>query len=107
MLTAPFRKGERRYSMSKGIRSAWPKLERLDDVGIQYNFTFLPDDSQLLKIAYKELVGRISRREQWTDSGDIKPDKGSKHRRTIIDRYKPKHDKSNISKYSYVLWPRA
>ena len=98
MLTAPFRKGERRYSMSKGIRSAWPKLKRTED-GIQYNFQYKPDDSQFLKAAHEELMARIEHHRKWSEGGDLKLDKGKKCFRYIRKKHKPKHDKSNIIRY--------
>jgi hypothetical protein len=97
MLTAPFRKGERRYSMSKGIRSAWPKLNKAED-GIQYDFTYKPDDSRFLKAAHEELAARIKRRHEWSQGGDLKLDKGKKRHRIIYKKYKPKHDKNNINR---------
>lgn len=98
ILTAPFRKGERRYSMSKGVRSVWPKLEKTNDDCIQYDFTYQPDDSQVLKNAHEELIERQKKRRAWTESGDIKPDKCKKHNHhCIIKRYKPKHNKSNVA----------
>ena len=97
ILTAPFRKGERRYSMSKGVRSVWPKLGKTDDDGIHYDFHYKPDDSQLLKNAYEELIERIKRRRAWIESCEIKPDKGKKHKHhSVIKRCKPKHNKSNV-----------
>ncbi len=72
MLIAPFRKGERRYSMSKGIRSVWPNLKKTNDDGVQYDFTYQPDDSQLLKKAHEELIENIKKRRAWAERGDIK-----------------------------------
>ena len=96
MLTEPFRKGERRYSMSKGVRTVWPKLEKTEDDNIQYEFHYQPDDSQLLMTAYEEFMERIKKRQAWTENGDIKPDSGKKRIRYIIKHYKPKYSKSNI-----------
>jgi len=78
MLTATFRKGERRYSMSKGIRSVWPKLNKATEDGIQYDFRYNPDDSRFLKMAHEELAARIRRRREWSAGGDLKLDKGKK-----------------------------
>lgn len=98
MLTVPFRKGERRYSMSKGIRSAWPKLKKAED-GVQYDFKYKPDNSQYLKAAHEELTGRIEHRRNWSEDGDLKLDKGKKHHRVVYRKYKTKHSKSKINRF--------
>jgi hypothetical protein len=100
ILTAPFRKGERRYSMSKGLRSAWPKLDRTAAEGIQYVFKYHPEGIHIFRALYEELVAEIKRPRVWHEDGDLKLYKGKKRHRVINKKYKPKHNKNNINRFN-------
>ena len=60
LIEAPFRKGERRYSMSKGMREAWPKIEH--DTENRYEFTLKPDNSELIKEAMNHIWQSLKNR---------------------------------------------
>lgn len=66
LLDAPFRKGERRYGMSKAVRKEWPKKSKIQkpEEAI-YEFFYKPDNTNLLKNARNELEERINRRREW------------------------------------------
>lgn len=57
LTTAPFRKGERRYGMSKGLREAWPLLKSsiYEPKKIRYEFIYKPNNHNLMKKAVEEL----------------------------------------------------
>ena len=56
LTTAPFKKGDRRYGMSKGLRKAWPQLKaHIEEAKkINYRFTYKPDNSNILREAINE-----------------------------------------------------
>ncbi len=58
LTTAPFRKGERRYGMSKGMREAWLKTNLNDTAKIDYEFTYKPDNRNILKKEMERLKSR-------------------------------------------------
>lgn len=102
LTTAPFRKGERRYGMSKGLREAWPLLKSSieEHEKQQYEFIYKPDNSNILRKATQELEEFKNHRREWQAVTSIR-DKG-KNRPLFIrykskQWYKPKHNKSNIT----------
>jgi hypothetical protein len=102
LTSAPFRKGERRYSMSKGIRKIWPLLKSSIDGSekTRYEFTYKPDNSNILKKAIEAQQERKCQRKKWQAESPIK-DNGKINRiYKTKPRHKPKHNKSNIVKLS-------
>ncbi|MGA9141259.1 MAG: hypothetical protein WBZ29_13620 [Methanocella sp.] len=94
LVDAPFRKGERRYGMSQGVREEWPirsKLEKSEESA--YEFFYKPDNTNLLENARDELTKRINRRGEWRS--EISNDKKRKHKHIHGKRrqFKPKHNK--------------
>jgi hypothetical protein len=67
LTTAPFNKGERRYSMSKQFRKNWPKPKNKDgeQEKLSYEFHYKPDNTKLLNNAKNELRERRNRRTMW------------------------------------------
>ena len=64
----------------------------------RYEFTYKPDNSNLLKKAIEELQVYKNQRKKWRIETPIR-DNGKKHiRYKHKPRHKPKHDKSNIIK---------
>jgi len=98
---APFRKGERRYGMSKGMRKAWPILKASveDTDKPRYDFVYKPDNCNIMRKTIAALQELKTHRKKWQAKTPIR-DKG-KNRQKVVQytrkpRYKPKHDKSNI-----------
>lgn len=95
LTTAPFRKGERRYGMSKQFRKNWPKLKNKDNDPEKqgYEFNYKPDNSKLLNNVRGELVERKNRRTAW--QSELSKDKKRKFKRTHVKtrHHKPKHNK--------------
>lgn len=81
LTTAPFRRGERRYGMSKGLRKAWPKLkaEISDMEKIEYVFTYKPDNGSIIRKAVDEQNERKKQREKWQAEMSIR-DNRPKHK---------------------------
>lgn len=60
--------------------------------------TLIQNDIPLFSIFKdKELIERLKNRENWAESGDLKPNNRIKRHRAIYKHYKPKHNKSNIT----------
>ena len=96
--TAPFRKGERRYGMSKGMREAWPLIKSgIDELDKpRYEFTYKPDNSNILKMEIEELQEYKNQRKKWQAETPVR-DNGKKHLRyKYKPRHLPKHNKSNL-----------
>ena len=98
LLDAPFRKGERRYGMSKGMRLAWPKIESMVN-GVEkkrYEFTYKPDNSNPLKTARNDLTERINHRKAWQSETPLRDHGVKRYRSHRRPRYRPTFSKSNL-----------
>lgn len=100
LTTAPFRRGERRYGMSKGMRMVWPQLKSsLGDLDKpNYEFVYKPDNRNLLRKASTELQELINRRNKWQNETSLTNSRGKRQQYKPKQKRKPKHDKSNIDK---------
>jgi hypothetical protein len=83
-LTAPFKKGERRYGMSKGLRQYWPSFKNDDPDKIPFSFTYEPDDTRYIERARAEVKSIIERRKaalKAIETAGLVPDRARKKRR--------------------------
>ncbi|OPY30978.1 MAG: hypothetical protein A4E28_00068 [Methanocella sp. PtaU1.Bin125] len=94
---APFRKGERRYGMSKGLRESWPKwhIINVENEG-KYVFNYKPDSSMMIRRVKTELLELIKKRKAWKeDTGLIGNNKKNLH--TRIRKKRMKHNRSGLT----------
>ena len=96
LVEAPFRKGERRYSMTNGIREFWLKIEH--EHNLKYTFTIEPDNSDFIKASIehvwntiKNIPKRLSIREIFGEKDIL--DTRSAYRKKRIRSMPERHDR--------------
>ena len=92
ILTAPFRKGERRYSISKGIRSAWPNSKEP-----RMGYDTILHINRMASIFYRHYTKTSWQRQNAGSNGTrpatLKSTRVKNRHRVIYKKYKPKHSK--------------